>query len=126
MTTYVELGARGPVTGVPDNTGNNPGNWTVVLDPNTFNISTQIQYFEIYKMIVHGAAGSAFSVYVDINQWDTNVFGQANSWDPIQPLKVQQGQYVYFYYSDAVTDGTPPVVTVWVRYDRDLLYSGGV
>lgn len=117
MANYVELGARGPVMGTPDNTGLNPGNWTIAFDPAVLNISTAIQYFEIYKMIVHGAAGSTFNVYVDRNIWDTAVYGAQNSWDPSQPLKMQQGQTLYFMYSDPTSDATPPVATIWLRYD---------
>lgn len=117
MANYVELGPRGPVKGTADNTGLNPGNWTVAIDPAVLSVSTEIQYFEVYKMIVHGAPGTTFNVYVDRNEWDTNVFGQQNSWDPIQPLKLQQGQTLYFMYSDPVSDNQPPGATVWLRYD---------
>lgn len=117
MANYIELGPRGPVNGAADNTGLNPGNWTIALDPAVLSVSTEIRYFEVYKMIVHGAPGSTFNVYVDRNEWDTAVFGQQNSWDPIQPLKMQNGQTLYFMYSDPVSDGTPPTVTVWLRYD---------
>ena len=115
----IELGPRGPITGGPDMTSYNQGNWTIVLDPSILNVSTQIQYFEVYKMIVHGAAGSVFDVRVDNNIWDTAVFGFQNSWDPIQPLRMQQGQSLYFLYSDPISDNTPPVVTVWLRYNPD-------
>jgi hypothetical protein len=97
----------------------NPGNWTISLDPSVLNVSTQIRYFEVYKMIVHGAPGTVFDVRVDNNIWDTAVFGAQNSWDPIQPLQMQQGQTLYFLYSDPVTDNTPPIVTVWLRYDPE-------
>jgi hypothetical protein len=113
----VQLGGRGPIIGKADTTGLNPGNWTIVIDPAIINISTQIQYFEVFKMIVHGAGGSTFDVYVDNLIWDTAVYGQQNSWDPTQPLKMQQGQTLYFMYSDPVSDGIPPRATIWLRYD---------
>jgi hypothetical protein len=120
--SYIELGARGPVTGVTDMTGRNPGNWTIALDPAILSVSTEIRYFEVYKMIVHGAPGSTFDVYVENHLWDTAVFGFQNSWDPIQPLKMQNGQTLYFQYSDPTSDGLAPNVTVWLRYD--LLTKG--
>lgn len=116
--SYVTLGARGPVTGKPDTTGHNTGKWTVSFPPEVLNVNTS--EFEVYKMIVHGAANSTFDVYVDIQQWDTAVFGDQNSWDPSQPLIMRPGQTLYFFYSDATTDNTPPVATVWLRYDPNL------
>lgn len=124
LGNVIELGARGPVVGAADMTSYNPGNWTIAFDPAALAVSTQIRYFEVYKMIVHGAAGTVFDVRVDRNLWDTAVFGFQNSWDPTQPLRMQQGQSLYFLYSDPVSDGTPPTATVWLRYNTDDLLVG--
>lgn len=117
MSTYVPLGSR-VVTGIPDQTGNNQGNWTVEFDPPTLNVN--VPYFEVCHIVVNGAAGASFDVFIDINQWDTNQNGFKNSWDPAVPLPLRPGNYLYFYYSDPVSDGTPPQVTVWLRYDQDV------
>lgn len=119
MSTFVTLGSRGPVTGTPDTTGFNPGNWTVVFDPNSLNFN--VPYVEVCHIVVNGAAGATFDVFVDLQQWDTNQNGFKNSWDPAVPLALQPGQYLYFYYSDNVSDGNPPVITVWLRYDQDII-----
>lgn len=122
MSTYVGLGprvgsqAQGQVA--LDNTGQNPGNWTVHFDPLTINCS--LPYFEVCHIVVNGAAGAMFSVFIDNFQWDTNQNGFANSWDPAVPLPLRPGQSLYFYYSDPATDGTPPSVTIWLRYDQDV------
>jgi len=116
--TYVGLGAR-MVTGAADATGRNPGNWTVTFDPNTINVN--VAHFELYKLIVKGAAASAtFDVYVNVNQWDTAVYAVHNSWDPTQPLLLNPGDTVYFFYSSASSDGNKPVITAWFRYDPAL------
>jgi hypothetical protein len=115
---YVTLGSRGPVTGKLDNSGHNPGNWTAAFTPDILSVTTS--QFEVYKMIVAGAANTTFNVFVDTWQWDTAVYGTQNSWDPVQPLIVRPGQSVYFCYSDPVTDLTPPVVTIWLRYNTDI------
>lgn len=117
--TNVGLGARMAV-GVADTTGNNKGNWTVTFDPNALAISTSIPYFEMYKMVVNGAPGSALRVFVDLYQWSGTLQGGNNEWDPAQPLQLQQGQTMYVYYSDPITDQTPPTVTIWLRYDKSL------
>jgi hypothetical protein len=113
--TYTTLGARGPITGIADNTTRNSGNWTVTFDPVILNVN--MSEFEVYKMIVKGAVGSAFDVYVDQKQWDTSVFGQSNSWDPMQPLIMRPGETLYFFYNDPTSDNSPPVITIWLRYD---------
>lgn len=118
MTTYVTLGSRGPMTGKPDTTGLNPGNWTIQFSPN--DIDVNVAYFEVYKMIVKGAANTTFQVYVDNHQWDTGIYGAQNSWDPVQPLVMRPGENLYFMYSDPVSDNTPPVCTIWLRYDTDI------
>lgn len=116
--SYIPLGFRGPVTGTKDLSGHNPGNWTAQFTPDIINVN--VPYFEVYKIIVKGAASSTFNVFVDIAQWDTAVYGAQNSWDPQQPLVMKPGENLYFCYSDPVTDNSPPVVTIWLRYDPDI------
>lgn len=122
MSTYVPLGARvasksqGQV--VADNTGNNSGNWTVIFHPDDMNCN--VPNFEVCHIVVNGAQGSKFTLWIDNMQWDTSQNGFANSWDPAVPLPLRPGQWLYFYYSDPVTDGTPPSVTIWLRYDQDI------
>jgi hypothetical protein len=121
---YTTLGSRAK-TGTADTTGNNKGNWTVTFAPGDINV-TQTE-FEVYKIVVTGAAPSAtFNVFVDAQQWDTAVYGTNNSWDPQQPLVMRSGQYLYFYYSSAATDGSTPKVTIWLRYQPELSQIYGV
>lgn len=118
--TYITLGSRGPVTGKKDNTGLNPGNWTILFTPDIININLFTQ-FEVYKMIVHGAPNTTFNVFVDNQLWDTGVYGTQNSWDPVQPLILRPGQTLAFAYSDPVTDLNPPTCTIWLRYDPSII-----
>jgi hypothetical protein len=115
---YRTLGSRA-ATGAKDTTGRNPGNWTVTFDPNLLNV--QVTEFEVYKIVVTGAASSAtFNVYVGQQLWDTSVYATNNSWDPQQPLIVRFGDTIYFFYSSASTDGNMPSITIWLRYDVAL------
>jgi hypothetical protein len=115
---YVTLGSR-TASGAADTTGQNTGKWTVQFAPKDLNV-TQTE-FEVYKIIVTGAAASAtFNVFVDAQQWDTAVYATNNSWDPVQPMPVRYGQTVYFYYSSASSDGSQPKVTIWLRYEPAL------
>lgn len=117
--TYITLGSRGPQIGKADTTGLNKGNWTIAFPPEIINVN--VPQFEVYKMIVAGAANTTFNVFVDSHQWDTGIFGQQNSWDPTQPLIMRPGETLYFMYSDPVSDGTPPVCTIWLRYDTQFI-----
>lgn len=116
--TYVGLGARS-ATGITDQTGQNPGNWTVTFDPQTINVN--VPHFELYKLVVKGAANTAtFDVFVNTNQWDTAVYAVHNSWDPTQPLLLTPGDIIYFFYSTNSGDGNTPKITAWFRYDPAL------
>lgn len=121
---YIGLGARS-AKGAADTTGNNAGNWTVQFTPQVINVNTP--HFELYKLVVKGAAASAtFNVYVNTNQWDTAVYAVNNSWDPQQPLLLTPGDTVFFYYSSASSDGNQPQVTAWFRYDPALTQVFGI
>lgn len=117
MASYMTLGSRSAI-GAPDMTQNNPGNWTVVFDSQI--LAVKAAFFEVYKMVVAGANNSSFDVAVDQNKWDTSIMGDKNAWDPNQPLIMSPGQTLYFYWSDPVTDNSPPIVTIWLRYDTEL------
>jgi hypothetical protein len=120
MSTYVTLGSRGPVKGVSDPTGNNVGNWTVSFTPDI--LSFTVPQAEVYKMIVKGASQtSQFDVYVENKQWDTAVYGAQNSWDPNETLIIRPGETLYFYYNTPVTDNSPPIITIWLKYDKDIV-----
>lgn len=121
---YVDLGSRS-ARGAADLTGRNPGNWTVVFDPALINVNEGI--FECHKMIVTGGAPtSTFTIYRDLAQWDTAVYGALNSWDAYNPLQLRPGQYIYFFYSSLATDGFQPQVTIHMRYDPSLRQLYGI
>lgn len=116
--SYKGLGTRGPITGAADTTGNNPGNWTVAFTTDV--LACNVPQYEIYKMVVQGAPGTTFTVFVENKLWSVSVYGEMNEWDPNEPLILNSGQSLYFYYSDPVSDNIPPVVTLWLRYDAGL------
>jgi hypothetical protein len=112
--TLVTLGSRSAI-GAKDTTSKNPGNWTIAFTPDIININ--VPQFDVYKMIVKGAANTTFNVYVDNFLWDVGIYGTLNSWDPQQPLILRPGESLFFAYSDPITDNTPPSATIWMRYD---------
>jgi len=118
MASYRGLGNR-RVTSVLDTTGNNSGNWTTILDAATLAI-TKAQ-FELYKAVVSNVtAGGAATCYLDDAQWSYVAPAAGGSeWDPSQPLLINPGQALYFYWN-LPADSTPaPQLTAFFRYDTD-------
>ena len=122
MSTYVGLGSR-YAQGQPDISGLNSGNWTVAFTAPTLNVN--IAFFEIHHIVVKGAPGTTFTVWINNRQWGAAARGDINEWDPNQPMQLNPGDDVLFMYSDPVTDGKPPVITVWLRYDQDIEANRG-
>lgn len=112
----VDLGPRGPVTGVADQS--NPlgaGNWTVTFPAGL--LAVQVKQYEVYKMVLQGPGGF-FEVFRNTDWWDTSLLATRNSWDPQQPLLMRQADSLFFYWS--VATGTAPMVTIWLRYSPGL------
>jgi len=115
--SYTGLGARGPVTGAADNSGHNPGNWTIAFTPDVLNVN--VNPFEIYKINVTGAPGSSFAIWIDTFCFESGIYGYFNTNDLANVIPMQPGQTCYLCYSDPVTDSNPPVATVWLRYQTN-------
>ena len=90
--------------------------------PAVINVSTQIPEFEVYKLVLKGAAQTAnFDLYIDTGLWDTNIYAAQNSWEPASGLLIlRSGQTLNLFYSSASSDGSQPTVTAWFRYDLAL------
>lgn len=86
------------------------GAWTVQFTPQVLNIQ---QHFEVYHIAVRGPLGSTFQIFQDTTFYDAVARGDLNSWDPSQPMHVQPGRTIYFYYS--VTTSPAPQVTIYCR-----------
>lgn len=124
--TYLYLGRRGPITGTPDTTGQNIGNWTIAFTPPILNFT--LAQVMIYKLQVSGAQGSSFDIWVDNDQWDVNIYGTQNSWhdDAGDELLIRQGQTLFLMYNNPNTDGQPPMATCFLRYDASLSALAGL
>lgn len=122
---YISL-APVKLTAAADQTGANPGNWS-----NSFMAASMPlvnPQYEIYHMTVVGGAPLAGGViYVGLtNPWSTvqlDING-TNEWDPSEPLLLTSGQEIYVLWDTPDTDGNPPVVTIWPRYDPTISGAG--
>jgi hypothetical protein len=105
-------------TGVisPPFASQNSGQWTVTFDPPAIGVT--VGEFECYHIVISGPPGSSFQIYVGSNFYDYVTPGDINSWDPHQPMLLNQGDTVYFYWLTAT--GSAPVVTMYFR-TRTLL-----
>lgn len=86
------------------------GNWTVVFGPaelSSFNRA------EVYHIALQGPASSQFQVYLDTTFYDIAPRGDINSWDPAQPMHIEPGQTIYFFFNSSANP--TPKVTIWLR-----------
>lgn len=117
--SYKYMGPRGPETGVADPTGNNTGNWTIIFNPVLLNFTIPQVY--IYKITVNGALGSSFDLYIENQRHASNIFGNQNDFnDTSDSIIIRPGETLYFYFNNPSTDGSPPIATVFLRYDYSL------
>lgn len=108
MTTYLGQRSATGVTNLTNPLGS--GFWTVAFTPQVFAISVP---FEVYHAAVSGPANSNFQVWIDSTFYDYAVRGDINSWDPAQPMVLQPGSTLFYYWN---TSATPmPKVAVFCR-----------
>lgn len=113
----VPLGARTKVA-TADNTGRNSGKWTVAFEPADLAIHWTI--YEVYKIVVNIAQSAGvvpFTVFIDNNQYEGFQSSTIATWSDPQPMAVNSGATLYFFFSEPTSDATPPTVTIWVQID---------
>lgn len=116
--TYTTLGPR-PVNAAADTTGQNPGNWTAVLDDGV--IQANVPTFEMYHMFISAptlGVGQQSDARVMLNTafWDATLIAQLNSWDPSQPMLCRPGDTIYVLFNVPTSTTPAPIVTCWFRY----------
>jgi hypothetical protein len=116
--TYTRLGPR-PVNAAPDTSGQNPGNWTALLDDSIIQVT--VPEFEMYHMFIKSpilGIGQQASAEVMLNSafWDATLIAQLNSWDPSQPMLCQPGDVISVLFNVPISTKPAPFVTCWFRY----------
>lgn len=86
------------------------GGWTIAFPPSDIGIRIAA---EVYHIAVKGPTGSRFEVWIDTTFYDNVKRGDINSWDPNQPMPVDPGATIFFYYNTAATDA--PKATLFFR-----------
>lgn len=90
---------------------NNPlgaGFWTVHFSGNDL---PRIPEFVSNHIVITGPPGSSFQVYIGTVLWDAVTIGSQNSWDPSNPMPLQAGKNIYFYWNTGA--GTAPHVNMF-------------
>lgn len=115
---YFPLGGR-PAVAAADTTGLNPGNWTAMLDNKAIGISRSV--FEMYHLYITSptlaTTSTTASVRLNLLPWDITLIGQANSWDPAQPLLMTPGDTLYVLFNVPTSTTPAPTITAWFRYE---------
>lgn len=111
---YAGLGSR-KQQATRDDSGLNDGNWTVHFA--AVDIGVFLPWFEVYRAVAEKVTpGSTLRVYIGDQEISYAPFGgTGGEWDPSQPALMQPGQDMYFCFDHPAT-GTPPQVTIWLRF----------
>lgn len=84
----------------------NAGNWTAAFTSNDIGIS--LPRFECYRIVIKGGPpGSKFDIYIGNRLYDSVDPGDTNSWDPNNPMKLQAGDSIYFYWNTNTANFAP-------------------
>ena len=115
------------LTAAADTTGLNAGNWTNAFESG--DMPTVNPSFEVYHMTVTGgpplASGIIYAPGLRFPYSTVQLDSSGNNeWDPSQPLLLKSGGEVYFLWASPVSGGSPPVVTLWPRYDTAIAKAG--
>lgn len=119
--SFITLGPRGPVTAALDTTGYNPGNYT--CDFPAAIIGSKVPYFEVYSMNVTLSGLATVTVYQNNQVRSTALLFGNSEWDPSQPILLQALDELSLAFDFGT--GTPPVATIWLRYDPGINPAGG-
>lgn len=118
MPPYRDLGPTMKLSAVPDPTGNNLGNWTVVAGPQDLNCKVALA--EVYQITINGPVGTTFKLLRGTRLWNDVVQGWSNVYDPTNPLYIRPTDTLFFYWRADITRLPIPTVTIWLRYDIQL------
>lgn len=86
------------------------GGWTVKFDPAALSVPSGA---ECYHIALTGPIGSRFQVWIDETFYSASSRGDLNDWDPNQPMTIDSGKTIFFYWNTAL--GAVPKVTIFLR-----------
>lgn len=94
--------------------GTNAGNWTATFGP--ADISISLPTFECYRIVISGGPpGSTFQIFVGNRLYDSVFPGDTNSWDPNNPMKLNNGDSLSFQWNTGTGTSGP---TVWLYFQE--------
>jgi hypothetical protein len=118
VSRYRDLGPTLMLAATPDNTGKNPGNWTLVA--NSQSLNCYVALAEVYQITINGPVGSTFSLWRGNRLWNNVVQGWSNTYDPTNPLYLRPSDELFFYWRAPTSRLPTPSAVIWLRFDLDL------
>lgn len=119
--SYIGLGSRDLIAAA-DTTGLNTGNWTNAFS--TAVLTSKVAYYEVYSIVATNVPALATVIaYVGSRRRSSAVLAGNSEWDPNQPILMTPSDELYLCWNLAAS-GTPPDVTVWMRYDPAIQPAG--
>lgn len=109
------MGYLGKLTHSGRLTADNPvlaGGWAISFTPADIGIRIPS---EVYHIAIKGPAGSQFEVWIDTTFYDVVKRGDVNSWDPNQPMFLDPGATIFFYFNTAAAGVTAPKASLFFR-----------
>lgn len=99
---------------VAPSTHPNAGNWICEFTAADIGISEPV--FRCYHIVVDGGPlGSTFTVYRNNKKYDTVFPGWSTSWDPNNPMKLNNGDTISFWWNT----GTGTAAEVWLYFEKE-------
>lgn len=115
---YRDLGPTQLLKAIPDQTHNNPGNWT--LTATQADLNSYVAQAEVYQISIDGPVGSSFTVFRNTRRWNVVLQGWANTYDPVNPLYIRPTDTIFLYWNAAIGQLPVPTAIFWLRYDTEL------
>lgn len=92
----------------------NAGLWSAVFTPSDIDVA--LPTFECYRIVIaNGPPGSTFQIFVGNRRYDSVFPGDTNSWDPNNPMKLNNGDTVAFYWNSNLASAQPEV---WLYFQE--------
>lgn len=92
----------------------NAGNWVATFVPSDIDVS--LPTFECYRIVIEGGPlGSTFKVYIGNRVYDTVFPGWDTSWDPNNPMKLNNGDTISFQWNSGLATAQP---VVWLYFQE--------
>ena len=114
---YKSLGTRPVTASLNASPTSNPGNWSALMPSSIMAVS--VPNFELYRFsVINGPLGSTLTALLDQDVFTVTPAGTGdnNTWVAFQPLEINKGQTLSFFWNSSTATSPAPLVTCFFRY----------